>query len=185
MWIWILLTVVAVVALAVVVIMLLPSDFRVSRTLVVAAPAEAAFEQANDLHLMNAWNPWAQLDPAMKVKHEGAPRGVGAIYSWDGNSQVGAGRQTITESQPGKLVRMRLEFFRPFVGTNDVAFTFVPQGQGTAVTWSMEGKKNFITKAMGLFISMDKMCGDSFEKGLADMNAILASNRSPVATHNS
>jgi len=32
---------------------------------------------------------------------------------------------------------------------------------------------NVITKAMGLFMSMDKICGDNFEKGLADMKAIV------------
>ena len=31
----------------------------------------------------------------------------------------------------------------------------------------------FITKAIGLFMSMDKMRGDSFEKGLADMKVIV------------
>lgn len=169
----VLISVAAVVALFVVVVMLRSNDFQVNRSLKMKAPASKAFEQINDLHLMNAWNPWVKLDPQIKQTYDGAASGVGAIYSWDGNSNVGAGRQTIVESRPHELVRIKLEFFRPFAGVNEVQFTFVPEGDQTVVTWSMTGKLNLITKAMGLFMSMDKMCGGSFEKGLADMKAII------------
>lgn len=168
-----LITVAVVVVLLVIVVTLRPSDFQVSRSIPVTAPASKAFEQVNDKHLMNVWNPWLKLDPNLKQTYAGADSGVGAIYSWDGNSNVGAGRQTIVESRPNDLVRMKLEFFRPFAGINEVTFTFVPAGNQTVVTWGMTGKLNFIAKAMGLFMSMDKMCGDSFEKGLADMKAIV------------
>ncbi len=155
------------------VVMLRSNDFQVSRSLKMKASASRAFEQVNDLHLMNTWNPWVKLDPQIKQTYGGAASGVGATYSWDGNSNVGAGRQTIVESRPHELVRIKLEFFRPFAGVNETQFLFVPEGDQTVVTWSMAGKLNFITKAMGLFMSMDKMCGGMFEKGLADMKAIV------------
>ena len=47
------------------------------------------------------------------------------------------------------------------------------EGDGVKLTWAMTGKYVFITKAMGLFLSMDKMIGGSFEKGLADMKSIV------------
>ena len=171
----VLITVAVVVLLFVIVVTLRSSDFQVSRSIQVTAPASKPFEQVNDTHLMNVWNPWLKLDPNLKQTYEGADSGVGAIYAWDGNNQVGAGRQTIVESRPSELVRMKLEFFRPFAGINEVTFTFVPAGNQTVVTWDMTGKLNFIAKAMGLFMSMDKMCGDSFEKGLADMKSIVES----------
>ena len=40
------------------------------------------------------------------------------------------------------------------------------------VTWSMEGKNNFLSKAFCLFVNMDKMVGADFDKGLADMKEI-------------
>src|SRR5690606_6512056 len=96
-----------------------------------------------------------------------------ATYKWVGNSNVGEGMMTITESRPDERIRIRLEFIKPFAGVNDTLFPFQPSGDQTVVTWHMPGKGNFITKAMGLFMSMDKMIGDNFDKGLAEMKAIV------------
>ena len=169
----ILIAIASVVVLFVIVALMQSTDFRVSRSVKVKASTATAFEQVNDLHLMNAWNPWLKLDPNIKQTYSGAEAGVGAVYDWDGNKNVGAGRQTIVETCPPELVRMKLEFFRPFAGVNEVQFTCVPEGDHTVVTWNMTGQRNFIMKAMGLFCSMEKMCGDSFLEGLADMKKIV------------
>ena len=118
-------------------------------------------------------SPWAKLDPSMKKTHEGAPAGTGAIYSWSGNDQVGEGRMTLTESRPSELIRIKLEFMKPFAATNTTEFTFKPEGNQTMVTWSMFGMNNFIAKAFGLFMNMDKMVGGDFEKGLASMKSVV------------
>ncbi len=169
----ILILVAAIVVLFVIIVLMQATDFKVSRSVKVRASAEKAFGQVNDLHLMNVWNPWMKLDPNIKQTYSGAASGVGAVYDWDGNNNVGAGRQTIVETRPPELVRMKLEFFRPFAGVNEVQFTCVAEGDQTVVTWSMTGQRNFIMKAMGLFCSMDKMCGGSFEEGLASMKTIV------------
>jgi hypothetical protein len=109
----------------------------------------------------------------MKQAYEGAPAGVGAIYIWVGNKEVGEGRMTITESHPTELIRIRLEFFKPFAATNTAEFTFKPAGNQTAATWSMTGEKNFMAKAIHLFMNMDKMIGGQFEPGLAAMKSIV------------
>src|SRR5881396_1990852 len=149
-----------------------PSEYRVARTATIAAPAPAVFAQVNDFHKWEAWNPWAKLDPAMKQAYEGAPAGIGAIYTWAGNSEVGEGRMTLTESRPSDLVRIRLEFLKPFAGTSTAEFTFKPEGNQTAVTWSMTGKVNFMAKVVHLFMDMDRMIGDKFETGLAQLKSI-------------
>jgi hypothetical protein len=167
----------AVLIVFLIFVALQPPDFRVSRSATISAPAPAVFAHVNDLHKWEAWNPWGKIDPKMKKTYEGAAAGTGSIYSWVGNSQVGEGRMTITESRPGDLVRIKLEFFKPFTATNDAEFTFKPEGNQTAVTWSMSGTKNFITKAVHLFMSMDKMIGGQFEKGLGDLKAIVESEK--------
>jgi hypothetical protein len=78
---------------------------------------------------------------------------------------------TITESRPSDLIRIKLEFFRPFAAINTTEFTFKPEGNRTAVTWDMTGKNNFMAKAVHLFMSMDKMVGGQFEQGLARMKS--------------
>ena len=149
-----------------------PSEFRVARTATVSAPAAAVFAQVNDFHNWPAWSPYARRDPAMKQTFEGAPSGVGAIYTWSGNHEVGEGRSTIVESRPGELVRIKLEFIRPFAATNTAEFTFAPRGDRTVVTWSLAGRHTFMGKAVGLFMDLDRMVGADFEKGLAQMKQV-------------
>jgi hypothetical protein len=147
------------------------SELRVVRTASMAAPAQVLFGLVNDFRRWEAWSPWEKLDPALERTYDGAPAGSGAIYSWIGNNQVGEGRMTIMESQPNDLIRIKLEFFKPFAATNTAEFTFKPEGDRTRVTWSMFGEKNFLSKAIGLFMNMDKMIGDNFEQGLAQMES--------------
>ena len=143
------------------------------RSATISAPAPAVFAQVNDFHNWEAWSPWAKLDPAAKATFEGPSTGTGAIFKWAGNKEVGEGSMTITESRPSDLIRIKLEFLRPFEATNSAEFTFKPEGNRTGVTWSMEGKNNFIAKAVCLFMNMDKMVGGQFEQGLAQMKAVV------------
>lgn len=150
-----------------------PSDFRITRSAVIAAPPAAVFEQVNDFHKWEAWSPWAKLDPNAKAEFEGPAAGKGATFKWSGNSEVGEGTMTVTESRPAELVRINLEFVKPMPGTSTAEFTFKPQGDQTAVTWSMFGQNNFITRAICLVMNQDKMVGGYFEKGLANLKAVV------------
>jgi hypothetical protein len=150
-----------------------PSEFRVSRSTTIAASPSSVFDQVNDFHNWEAWSPWAKLDPAMKQTYEGPTAGTGAVYEWSGNKNVGKGRMTLTESRPDELIRIHLEFFKPFRAVNTTEFSFMPQGDRTVVAWSMTGKNNFMAKAVHLFMNMDKMVGGQFEKGLAAMKSIV------------
>jgi hypothetical protein len=148
------------------------SEFKVTRAAAIPAPAAVVFEHVNDLHLWQEWSPWAKIDPRVKNTFGDKTAGTGATFQWDGN-KVGAGAMTIVESRPYDLIRIRLDFLKPFKATNMAEFTFAPVGEKTLVTWSMVGKKNFVMKAVGLFIDCDKMCGDQFEKGLATLQAVV------------
>lgn len=163
------LIVVALVAVFLIVAAFQPSHYRIARSLTVAAPPAIVFAQVNDFHRWGSWNPWEKLDPAMTTTYEGAPAGVGAIYTWTGNSQVGAGRMTLAESHPPDLIRIDMEFLKPFANTATVEFAFKAEGRGTTVTWSMFGPQKFAGKALGLVMNMDKMIGRQFEQGLADL----------------
>src|SRR6266436_5438640 len=149
---YIALGIVGIILILMIVVAARPADFRYARSATIAAPAGVIFPHVNDFKKMDVWSPWLKIDPNVKVTHEGPPSGVGAIESWDGNKNVGAGRMTVTESRPNDLIRLKLEFFRPFAATNTAEFTFKPEAAGTNVTWAMMGKYNFITKAMGLFM---------------------------------
>jgi hypothetical protein len=109
----------------------------------------------------------------MKKTYRGAPAGTGAIYSWIGNRKAGEGRATIIESRPNERIRIQLDFVQPFAGTAIAEFAFQPEGDRTTVEWSLSGRKNFASKAVGLLMNMDKMVGGQFEEGLAQMKSVV------------
>ena len=150
-----------------------PADFRVVRSANIAATPAAVFERLNDFQKWNDWSPWAKLDPNAKNSFEGPAAGVGAKLLWSGNNEVGEGTMTITDSKPSERVLMKLEFIRPFAATSTTEFILKPEGAGTAVTWSMSGRNNFIGKAVGLFMNCDKMVGGQFEQGFANLKALV------------
>jgi len=174
----VLLVVVIVVALLLIVVATRPAKFRVERSIAIAAPPESAFAEVNDFHRWAAWSPWEKLDPTMKKTFEGAPAGPGSSYAWVGNPKVGEGRMTIETSAPPALVKLKLEFFKPWKATNATTFAFDREGAGTKVTWAMEGEHNFTMKAFGLVMNLDKLVGRDFERGLAALKA-LAEGASP------
>lgn len=161
-----------VIVIFVVIVALQPGEFRIARSITIGAPTTAIFPHVNTLRAWKEWSPWAKIDPNAKETYEGPASGVGAAMSWSGNREVGEGIMTITESHPTEMVRLRLDFIKPMKATNTADFTFLPEGKQTLVTWSMAGNNNFIAKAFGLFVNCDKMVGDQFEKGLADLKTI-------------
>lgn len=168
----ILLAVAVLIVIFVIVVAMRPSAFSVERSIDINASAATTFPHVNDLREFEKWNPWVKLDPNIKTEVSDPPSGVGAVYTWEGNSQVGKGRQTIVESVPNKKVGMKLEFFEPMEGTNDVVFALAESPDTTRVTWRMSGDQNFFMKGMSMFMDMDRMIGDEFTKGLTSLKTI-------------
>jgi len=164
--------IVLIIAIFCVVVAMQPAHYTVERSATINAPAPVVFAQVNDFHKWQAWSPWEKIDPNMKKEFSGAAAGNGAVYSWAGNNDVGEGRMTITDSRPSDLIKIKLEFVKPFTATNATDFTFTPQGNQTNVKWTMSGDNNFIAKAFSMFMNMDKMVGGDFEKGLAQMKTV-------------
>lgn len=169
----ILIGLIATIGSFVALILLQPSEYRVTRTTTMSAPAPDIFAQIDDFHRWQAWSPWAQRDPAAKASFDGPASGKGAVFAWSGNNEVGEGRMTLTDSRPGELVKIRTDFVKPFVGTSYSDFTLKPEGSSTSVSWSMFGENDFIGKAMCLFISMDKVLGGEMDKGLASIKQLV------------
>ena len=169
---------VVAVGLAVVIAIILilaatkPDTFRVDRVASIKAPPEKIFSLINDFQQWGTWSPYEDKDPAMKRSYSGAESGRGAVYAWDGNSNVGSGRMEILDSSvPAKII-IKLDFFRPFEGHNSAEFSMLPQGHATNVTWLMHGPLPFMGKLMHVFINMDRMVGKDFEIGLANLKRL-------------
>lgn len=168
----IILILVALVGLVCLVAAFQPSTFRIERSATVAATPVALFPRLNDLHQVHEWAPWKEKDPKCSYEFTGPAAGVGASQSWSGNSDVGAGKQTIVESRPNELVRMKLEFLKPFEAVCEATYSLKPADNQTVVTWTMTGENNFVGKVFCLFMNQDKMVGGEFEKGLANLKRL-------------
>ena len=138
----------------------------------IKAPAERIFPLIADFHQWKAWSPYENKDPAMQRTYSGAASGNGAVYAWQGNKNVGHGRMEILDAtQPSKIV-IQLDFFTPFEAHNTAEFTLQPAGDGTRVTWLMQGPAPFMSKLMQVFINLDNMVGKDFEVGLANLKGL-------------
>lgn len=149
-----------------------PDTYSVTRTATVGAPPAVVHAMASDFNEWKKWSPWEKLDPAMQRTISEPSSGVGATYAWSGNSQAGSGDMAIKESVPGEKVGIDLHFIKPFESKTYTEFSFKPVGDSTAVTWTMSGPNEAISKVMGVFISMDKMIGGDFERGLAQLKEL-------------
>lgn len=172
----ILLGLLAIVAIILIVAAFQPNTYHVERSANVAAPPEAVYAQVNDFHNWPQFNPFQQLDPNAKVRYEGHEKGEGSTFFWEGNSQMGKGSMTITKSTPYERLDILMHFDEPMEGDAGSAFIIKPNGSGTHVIWSMDGKNNYISKVMCLFMDMDKMIGGEYEKGLAKLGELPAAH---------
>jgi uncharacterized protein YndB with AHSA1/START domain len=146
-----------------------PDEFRFERRGTIKAPPEKVFAILNDFKQWDKWSPWEKKDPAMKRTFGPTTSGKGATYAWEGNKDVGQGSMEITESLPSSKIAINLNFIKPFEAQNKVEFVLLGTADTTTVTWAMQGKCNFISKIIQVFVSMDKMVGPDFEAGLANL----------------
>lgn len=146
------------------------TTFRIERSIHVAAqPAEIA-PLIEDFRRWGSWSPWEKMDPALERNFSGQASGTGAVYEWNGR-KAGSGRMEILAAR-GDRIQIKLDFLKPFKASNQAEFTLAEKAGGTEITWAMFGPKTWISKVMGLFVSIDKMIGKDFEKGLADIKGL-------------
>ena len=93
-----LLAIVAVLA-AVVVLggMAISPTFKVTRSMVIDAPAETVYAHIADPRRWQAWSVWNRRDPTMQIEYFGAPSGAGAGWAW--KSKTVATTMAITMGQ--------------------------------------------------------------------------------------
>jgi hypothetical protein len=151
------------------------SSYQVERSIMINAAPSQIYDQIVDLHNWPQWSPWERMDPTMTKSYEGPASGVGSSYSWKGNRKVGEGRMTITKTDAPGMISLDLQFLKPFKSQSTTMFGLDPTGESTEVTWTMTGEHSILTRIMGVFMPMDRLVGKDFEKGLAQLKAVVES----------
>jgi len=149
-----------------------PDTFQIQRSITIQAPPEKVFALINDLHNWKSWAPQDKDDPTMSRTFSGASSGVGAVSQWHGSGSTGKGTMTITASVPPQMVTVAVDWEKPFVARNINQFTLEPSAGSTKVSWSMHGSNLYVMKLMSVFVNMDRMMGQHFEAGLANLKQL-------------
>ena len=150
-----------------------PDTIDVARSAKIQAPPERIVPLLTNFQrdAWGAWSPYETKDPDMQRTLSGAAQGVGAVYEWNGDRNIGQGRLEITSATTSKVI-MRLDFLKPFEAHNIAEFKLERQAEATRVTWSMRGPATYLSKVMSVFLDMDRMIGTDFETGLAQLKRI-------------
>lgn len=163
--------VLALLLLAVAVGALLPRQWHVEQSVVIAAPPERIHPFLDDLRKWPEWAAWnKEMDPKVVWTYEDPDRGVGARWAWNG-PVMGKGRMEIVESDPAKGLRIDEAIESDTVNAH-ARFDFAPEGGGTKVTWIDEGTLPPVVG--GFFRGMiEDMLRTHFSTGLAKLKAAV------------
>ena len=165
------LALVAVVALLLVVGMMLPSGFKVQRSVDMSASPERIYPLIADPRDWKGWSVWNRRDPAMSMQYAGSPSGTGARWSWKSASE-GNGEMEFTNAIANQRIDYALSF--PDMGMRSSGqLRLEPNGGGTRVTWTNEGDMGSspVNRYFGLF--MDRLVGPDFEGGLRNLKGLV------------
>ncbi len=144
-----------------------PNEMIIAREITMNATPEVIFPHINNSEKADAWMPWRESDPAVKLAYSGPKEGVDSKSSWTSTGKMGTGEAVVVESIPNQIVKIQLTYTKPMVMSQLAEISLIPtEGGRTLVRWSVSGNNNFISKIFGVLMNVEKMVGSEFEKGL-------------------
>ena len=150
--------------------LLLPSQWRVERSLHIKAPPAEVFPYVNNLTRWPEWTAWHQAEPQPVTRYSGPEAGVGAMSEWQDAS--GQGEMTITVSVPDWGMTYNLSFEHgEFTAHGEILLA--PIADGTHVTWRMRGEVGMNPVAKYFALLMDYRVGADFEQSLVNLKRKL------------
>lgn len=152
---------------------LLPRAVHVERSVEIARPPVQIYALLDGFARFNDWSPWYARDPEAEYARSGPERGVGATLSWRGGPEVGSGTQTVTVSEPHRLIEIELDFGRQGVSTT--RYRLDPLPEGTRVTWVFLTDLGFNPVDRYLGLLLPRWIGADYEQGLANLKRLAES----------
>ncbi|MGF1565274.1 MAG: SRPBCC family protein [Flavobacteriales bacterium] len=155
-----------------------PAAIRTERSVQINAQPEVVFGLVNDLQVWEAWSPWQGKDSTMVTTLTNPSIGMGATMSWTSRG-MGNGSMQITQSQPFAYIATTL-VFSDFDGESYANFTFKKEGEGTEVTWNMDGSEiPFLVRGFLALMDPISEINKDYDEGLAALKT-LAESQPPL-----
>jgi hypothetical protein len=171
----ILLSLLGIVVVLLVAAAFFKKEYKISREITIAKPKQEVFDYVKLLKNQNNYSVWATADPAMVSEFRGTDGTVGFVSAWDSKvKDVGKGEQEIIGIKEGERIDYELRFILPMQSTDHAYMTTEALSEGTTkVKWGFNGKMDYPTNLMLLFLDFDKMLGPDLDKGLSKLKTIL------------
>lgn len=150
---------------------ILPSDFKVERSVKINAPATAVFVMVSDLREWRKWGVWFKRDPQMKVTYSGPEGQVGMKSVWL-SEEEGSGEMEVLEIVAGQKLVYSLYFPEFEMGSAGEFILFESNGQ-TTVTWKDYGDMGSNPLMGYMALMMDGFIGPDFEAGLENLKTLV------------
>lgn len=147
--------------------------FKYERSGFIKASPEKIFPYLSNLKLGGQWSPFEKVDPNMKKTFQGVDGEMGSVLFFEGNSEAGSGKLETLSVNAYEAVDIKLTMTKPFPAENLIQYRLTPFKDGSLFTWIMSGDGGFMGKLIGTFIDCEKMIGDRFEEGIANLKAVI------------
>lgn len=163
------------IALILLLAAVMKKGYSLERSITVDKPLAETFDFISSIQNQYKWSKWANLDPNMKKSYTGTDKTVGFISKWESpHKNVGAGEQEIKKIIPNQRMEMEMRFLKPMRSTSQGYFTTTAVGENqTKVAWGFTGKMPYPFNFILAIMNMEKMLGNDFEEGLANMKKML------------
>ena len=152
-----------------------PTTVKIERYVIINSTKDVVFNNIRFYSNRAKWSPWLEKDAQVKTSIEGTDGEVGAIYKWEGNDQVGQGSQEITRIENMKRVEDKLRFIKPYKAERDVYIQMDDTAGAIKVRWGFTSESPRPFNIFNLFMDMDKMVGNDYQKGLDKLKLICES----------
>lgn len=149
-----------------------PNQYEFNRSRIIKAPAALLYSKVNNYEKWPEFSPWLEQEPDATLTYGNKTIGLDANYSWNGEI-LGEGNMKTVAIEPNKSITQNINFVKPFESSSKINWTFEATPEGTKVTWAMNGKQDFMTKAYTAYSgAIEKTTGPDFERGLFKLDSI-------------
>lgn len=152
--------------------LVMPSQYTIVRKDTISAPPAAVHAFVGYLDKWPEWMPWEQEDPSVITMLGDKTTGVGAKQAWT-SSKAGDGEIEFTECDENTGIAYDMTFImKNKRAPAKASIRYAPAGEGTEVTWSMEGDVASMLPPVirGLMKPiMSGMIGKNFARGLTSL----------------
>lgn len=157
----------AIIVLWLLIAAVVSGDVKYEKSISINASPDKVWSHTNSVRAIDEWSPWNDKDPNLKKEWSGTTGQVGEKMSWEGNSDVGKGSQTLTKIDPAaKRIDTEMKFFNPYESEGKAYVIVVPEGSGSKATWGFTSQIPYPFSVMKLFMNMEDAVGKDYQIGL-------------------